>query len=308
MAIDITVLGSSSATPTSSRHPSAFLFKSSKQKDYFLIDCGEGTQILLRRAKIRMQRVSRIFISHLHGDHFFGLIGFISTQNLLGRTEELHIYAHKPLEKIIKIQLKLEKTKLNFPLIFHAISSKKKKNVLYEDATIEITTFPLVHSIPTNGFLFREKGAARLIDKGFIKKYNPTIEQIAAIKKGNDFTTPDGEILKNENITFMYNDLKTFAYCSDTIYTETILPYIENVDLLYHEATFMEELADVAKEKYHSTAKQAAEIATLAHAKKLLIGHYSARYKDLTPLIAEARAVFPNTLAAYEGSTINVSD
>ena len=306
MAIDITVLGSSSATPTSSRHPSAFLLKSNKRKDYFLIDCGEGTQILMRRARIRMQRVSRIFISHLHGDHFFGLIGFIFTQNLLGRTEELHVYAHKPLEKIIKIQLKVEKTVLSYPLIFHPIPLKKKKNILYEDASIEVITFPLVHSIPTNGFLFREKGATRLIDKEFITEYHPSIKQIAAIKKGNDFIAPNGEILKNENISFLSDDLKTFAYCSDTIYTETIIPYIYNVDMLYHEATFMEELADIAKEKYHSTAKQAAEIAILAHAKKLLIGHYSARYKDLKPLIAEAKAVFPETLAAFEGSTIKI--
>ena len=306
MAISITVLGSSSATPTSSRHPSSFLFKSDKRKDYFLIDCGEGTQILMRRARVRMQCISRIFITHLHGDHFFGLIGFISSQNLLGRKEELHIYAHRPLKKVINLLLKVEKTVLNYPLIFHAIPSKKKKNTLYEDDSIEVTTFPLVHSMPTNGFLFREKGMTRMVNEDFLNTYNPSAKQISSIKNGNDFTAPNGEILKNNSITFLCDDSKSYAHCSDTIYTETILPYIYNVDLLYHETTFMDELADVAKEKYHSTAKQAAQIAVLANAKKLLIGHYSARYKDLKPLIAEAKSVFPKTLAAYEGDTIKV--
>lgn len=306
MALYITVLGSSSATPTSSRHPSAFLLKSNKKKDYFLIDCGEGTQILMRRASIHMQRISRIFISHLHGDHYFGLIGFISTQNLLGRKEELHIYAHKPLEKIINLQLKTEKTVLNYPIIFHPISTAKRKSVLYEDADIEISTFPLLHSIPTNGFLFREIGMNKLINKGFVGKYNPSSEQIISIKRGDDFITKDGTILDNNDITTFSDDFKSFAYCSDTVYDENIIPYIKDVDLLYHEATFMEELKEVAAEKYHSTAKQAAQIAKLANAKKLLIGHYSARYKDIIPLWNEAKEVFPETLAAFEGSTIKI--
>ncbi len=307
MALYLTILGSSSATPTSHRHPSAFILKSNKKKDYFLIDCGEGTQILMRRASIRMQRISRIFISHLHGDHFFGLIGFIFTQNLLGRTEELHIYAHKALEKIIKLQLKIEKTTLSYPLIFHTISTKKKKiYTIYEDEAIEIKTFPLLHSVPTNGFLFKEKGSGRLVSKEFISNYHPTTEQVASIKQGGDFTTKDGTVLLNKDITIRSDEQKTFAYCSDTAYTETIIPYIKDVDMLYHEATFMQDMAQIAAEKYHSTAQEAAEIAKLAHVKRLLIGHYSARYKDINPLLDEALAVFPNTLAAFEGATIRI--
>jgi len=259
MALQLAVLGSSSATPTLHRHPSAFTLKSDKRKDFFLIDCGEGTQMLLRRANIRMQRISRVFISHLHGDHFFGVIGFVTTQNLFGREEELHIYSHKPLEKIIKLHLQIENITLSYPLIFHTIDARKKKNyVLYEDEIMEISTFPLLHSIPTNAFLFREKNG------------------------------------------------KSFAYCSDTAYTEAIIPYIRGVNLLYHEATFLDDMQKVAKEKYHATAKQAAEIAKLANVKQLLIGHYSARYKDITPLLDEAKTIFPNTLAAIEGEMVKV--
>lgn len=264
MALQLTVLGSSSATPTLNRHPSAFTLKSNKRKDFYLIDCGEGTQRLLRRSGIRMQRISRVFISHLHGDHFFGLIGFITTQNLFGRTEELHIYSHKPLEKIIKLQIQIEKINLSFPLTFHTIDTRKKKMVLlYEDNVMEISTFPLLHSIHTNGFLFKEKSTSK-------------------------------------------KDRKSFAYCSDTAYTETIIPYIAGVDMLYHEATFMEDRACAAKEKYHSTSKEAARIAQLAGVKQLLIGHYSARYKDITPLLEEAQSIFPNTAAAVEGNVLKI--
>lgn len=306
MALYLTILGSSSATPTSSRHPSAFLLKSNKKKDYFLIDCGEGTQILMRRASIHMQRISRIFISHLHGDHYFGLIGFISTQNLLGRKEELHIYAHKPLEKIINLQLRIEKTILNYPLVFHSISTGKKETILYKNNDIEIFTFPLLHSIPTNGFLFKEIGMNRLINKEFVEKQRPSPQQIASVKAGNDFIAKDGTLLENRDITSFSEDFKSFAYCSDTVYNEKIVPYIKNVDMLYHEATFMQELESIAAEKYHSTAKQAAQIAKLANVKRLLIGHYSARYKDIIPLLEEAKEVFPETLAAFEGSTIKI--
>jgi ribonuclease Z len=263
MALSLSVLGCSSATPTTHRHPSAYILKSNKRKDFFLIDCGEGTQFLMRNMGIKMNRISRIFISHLHGDHYFGLIGFVTSQNLFGRKEELHIYAHKPLEKIIKLQLKIDNITLSYPLTFHALNTRKKKNyVLYEDKSIKISTFPLLHSIHTNGFFFKEK--------------------------------------------ILSKDSKTFAYCSDTAYTETIIPYIKDVNMLYHEATFMEDKAQIAKDKYHSTAKQAAEIAKLAGVKQLLIGHYSARYKDIIPLLEEAKTFFPNTQAAVEGTILKI--
>lgn len=257
MAFSLKVLGCSSATPTATRNPSAFLLKSDNRKESFLIDCGEGTQILMRKMGIRMQAVTRIFISHLHGDHFLGLIGYIFSQNLLGRKDELHIYAHKPLKKLLHTHLKMEQVTLAYPLTFHAIKKREKEKVLYQDDDVEIRCFPLIHSVPTHGFHFK-------------------------FKKGS------------------------FAYCSDTLYTESILPYIKDVDLLYHEATFMEKLALAAKEKYHATAKEAARIAVKAGAKQLLIGHYSARYHDISYLLNEAKEVFPNTIAAEEGLTIRV--
>jgi len=256
MALSLTVLGCSSATPTSTRNPSAFLLKMDYKRNSFLIDCGEGTQILLRRMGVRMRAISRIFISHLHGDHFLGIIGFIFSENLLGRTEELHIYAHKPLEKVLKMHIKIEQITLAYPLIFHTIKKSDKNRILHKDDDIEIRCFPLIHGVPSHGFWF---------------------------KRGKT----------------------SFAYCSDTLYTETVLPYVQGVDLLYHEATFMEDRIQAATDKYHSTAKQAAQIALKAQAKQLLIGHYSARYSSTKPLEEEAKSVFPNTVAAYEGMVIN---
>ena len=255
MAFSLTVLGCSSATPTSKRNPSAFLLQMDRKRGYFLIDCGEGTQILMRKMGVRMQSISRIFISHLHGDHFLGLIGYIFSQNLLGRTEELHIYAHKPLKKLLKMHLKLERATLSYPLTFHTIKKRDRDKVLHQDDDVEVRCFPLVHGMTTHGFVFKHANAR-------------------------------------------------FAYCSDTLYTETILPYIKGVDLLYHEATFLDDKAQKAAEKYHSTAKEAAQIALKAEAKKLLIGHYSARYVETEPLENEAKEVFPNTEAAYEGLVV----
>jgi len=256
MALTLKVLGCSSATPTSTRYPSAFFLKIDNRKSSFLIDCGEGTQMLMRKLGIRMQSIAHIFISHLHGDHFLGIVGFIFSQNLLGRTEELHIYAHKPLKKLLKLHMKIEGIKLSYPLTFHTIKKRYKDKILYKNADIEIRCFPLVHGVTTHGFVFKHKKAS-------------------------------------------------FAYCSDTAYTETILPYIQGVDLLYHETTFMESRAQAAADKFHATAKQAATIALKAGAKQLLIGHYSARYHNITPLEEEAKEVFPNTIAAEEGLTIN---
>ena len=255
MALSLKVLGCSSATPTSTRYPSAFLLKADNKKEYFLIDCGEGTQMLLRKMGIRMQAISRIFISHLHGDHFLGIIGFVFSQNLLGRTEELHIYAHKTLEKILKMHLQTEGITLSYPLTFHTIKKRYKNTVLFQDENMEVRCFPLIHGMLTHGFVFKHAQTR-------------------------------------------------FAYCSDTLYTESILPYIKEVDLLYHETTFMDDRAAAAAEKYHSTTKEAARIALKANAKQLLIGHYSARYPDTKPLEEEAKTIFPNTLAASEGLTI----
>jgi ribonuclease Z len=307
MSLSLTILGSSSATPTSSRHPSAYLLKSTLSKEFYLIDCGEGTQILLRRASIRMQQIGRIFISHLHGDHFFGLIGFIFTQNLLGRKEDLHIYAHKYLERIISVQLKIENTELSYPLIFHSISACRKSSMLlFEDESISITTFPLLHNIRTNGFLFREKQQERILRKDFIATFNPSNEEMDAIRKGHVYISPGGTFLPSDSISDPHPAPQSFAYCSDTAYTETLIPFITGVDLLFHEATFKQKALSMAKEKYHSTTMQAAEIAKLAKVKRLLIGHFSARYRNLTPLLDEAKSIFPNTIAALEGTVVKI--
>ena len=264
MALSLTVLGCSSATPTSTRYPSAFLLRSSLLREYILIDCGEGTQIRLRKNSIRMQQIGHIFISHLHGDHFFGLFGFVFTQNLLGRKTPLHIYAHQPLEKLIKTTLAIEKTQLQYPLIFHPI--KGKNSTLLDLPTLQVKAFPLKHSIRTHGFLFQEK-------------LPPVQEQ------------------EDETQT---NQVQSFAYCSDTKYMPSVAKHIQNVNMLYHETTFLKELTQTAQDKFHSTTIDAAKIAVKAHAKKLLIGHYSARYSDISPFLEEIRPIFPEVLAAKE--------
>ena len=262
MTFSLTVLGSNAAVPANNRNLSAHLLNANER--FFLIDCGEGTQFQLRKYHLSFQRIKHIFISHLHGDHFFGLIGLLNSMHLLGRKEELHLYAPAMLYEIINLQLEVSQTILKYPLIFHPLCTDSYDLILDQDR-LSVHSFPLQHSIPTCGFIFREKKPPRKVAGA-----------------------------------------RSYAYCSDTGYSEAIIPFIHEVGLLYHEATFMQNLASVADEKLHATAMEAASVAVKARVKKLLIGHFSARYEDIGPLLAEARSVYPETYAAEEGLLLNI--
>ena len=304
LPFQLTVLGSSSAMPTSSRYPTAQVLNVLGR--FFLIDCGEGAQHQIRKYKVGFSKINHIFISHLHGDHFFGLIGYISTQILLGRTNDLHIFAHSELQRYIQFQLDFLGIKdLNYKLVFHPLNFKKEQ-LIYEDEKVSVSSFPLKHRIACCGFFFQEKEREANIRKDQIKKYQIPIREIKNIKLGSDFVTEDGKTIKNEKLISPPPKPRTFAYCSDTAFTESFIERIKDVDLLYHEATFTDIDRKLAKETFHSTGKQAAEIAKLAHAKKLLIGHFSARYKKHEVILNEAMNIFPNTIAVEEGTTYPV--
>ena len=303
MTFSLTVLGCSSAIPTLTRNASAHLLNVNER--LFLIDCAEGTQLQLRRYHSHIQRLKHIFISHLHGDHYYGLIGLLTTLHLLGRREEMHLYGHAPLEEIINIQLQASQTILLYPLHFHPLCEDKQE-LIYEDQSLTVHSFPVVHSIPTCGFIFREKNQERKIKKEIIKKLNIPVSDMQKIKQGNDFIDTDGTTYKNDDLTTEPPKPRSFAYCADTIYSDSIVTYIQNCDLLYHEATFMHKMAGAAREKWHSTTLQAADIAKKGHVKKLVIGHFSARYDDLQPLLEEARTVFPETYLAEDGVVFRI--
>ncbi len=301
MTFSVTILGSSSALPTSKRFPTAHLFNSNER--FFLIDCGEGTQIQLRRFHLKFSKINHIFISHLHGDHFFGLFGLISSFSLLGRKIDLHIYAHKGLKEMIKCQFPDEY--LNFQLVFHLIPVNKSV-LLYEDKSLTVTSLPLKHRIPASGFLFKEKERELNLRKDVVSYYNLSIKDILKIKKGNDYVKEDKTVVKNSRLTHPPYKPRTYAFCSDTAYYPKLVEYIKNIDLLYHEATFAEDMKELAKETKHSTGKQAAEIAQKANVDKLLIGHFSSRYKDERFIEKEAKEVFENTEAVVEGKTYEI--
>lgn len=304
MAFELTILGSSSATPTSERYPTAQVLNASGR--FFLIDCGEGTQIQIRRQKIGFGKIKHIFISHLHGDHYYGLIGLISTFNLLGLKNDLHIYSPSQLKDIIQPQLDFLKGDLQFNVIFHPLNFKKPQ-LIFEDKKVEVVSFPLKHSINCCGFLFREKEKEANIKKECIQQYNIHIAQIVKIKQGADFIPQDGNPIPNEELTTPPPPPLSYAFCSDTAFYPQIVDVIKGVDLLYHEATFTEELRDWADRTYHSTALDAAKIAQLANAGKLILGHFSSRYKSVNPFLEEARSVFANSEAAVDGSTYFIS-
>ncbi len=304
MSFKLTVLGCSSATPTLFRHSSAQILNVNER--LFLIDCGEGAQMQMRRFKIKFQRIDHIFISHLHGDHYLGLVGFLLTLHLLGRKNELHVYANENLKRIIDLQFEVSETTLQYPLIFHAIEDKESM-LIYNDDNISVQTIPLLHRIPTTGFLFKEKIKKPKIRKEIMSNLSVPVEAYKEIINGSDFIdTLTGRVYKNKELTLPPANAVSFAYCSDTGYSESYLPLINKVDLLYHEATFMHDKISHAREKYHCTSIDAANIALKASAAKLLIGHFSARYDDLTPLLEEAQSVFKNTLLAEEGLTYDI--
>ena len=305
MAFKITILGSSGAVPAYGRMPSAQFIE--VENNYFLIDCAEGAQLQLVKYELNMHRIDHIFISHLHGDHYLGLMGLIFTLHLNKRKNDLHIYSHKGLDEIITLQLKYSKSALNYRIIFHQLTPDKKE-IIFENKFVTVETIPLLHKLDCSGFLIREKQKPRRIDKELLPD-NLSILQLNKLKAGEDLLDDQGNILyRNEKLTLSPRKSRSYAYCSDTQYYEAIINQVKNVDILYHEATFMEEDADKAAETKHSTVKQAAIIGLKAKPVRLLIGHFSARYKDLLPVIDEAKRVFPNTYLALEGETFTIED
>ena len=303
MNFKVSILGSGAAIPLLSRNPSAQLVNVNEH--LYLLDCAEGTQLQLRRQHVRIQRIEHIFISHLHGDHYYGLMGLVTTFHLLGRKETLHVYAHPDLEKIINLHLNTSKTVLQYPLVFHGIDPYETQ-MIHEDKFVTVTTIPLEHNFPACGFLIREKQAKRNIRKDFLEGRSLSPVDYRRIKNGEDYVDEYGGIHLNYEITLPPREPRAYAYCSDTAYSEDIIPVIKGVNLLYHESTFMEDRAADAATKYHSTAKQAALIALKAGAGRLIIGHYSARYKTLDNMLAEAKEVFTDTVLAEDGLIIEL--
>jgi len=301
MSLAVLILGSGSALPTISSNQSAQVVELENQ--LFLVDCGEGTQIELRRNKVKVQKVDHIFISHLHGDHFFGLVGLLSTMHLLGRKKTLNIHGPKGLEEIVQIQFRNAGSHLSFEMRFNEI--KEAGQLLLENKKLRISALPLKHRIPCFGFLFQEKPGLRKLKVEALATYKIPVHARKGLTEGEDFITEQGELIPNDKITLDPDIPSSYAYCSDTAFYEKLISYIEGVDLLYHEATFLERERDRAKKTYHSTAKDAAKAANLAGAKKLLIGHFSNRYKTKDGFLQEARQVFKETYIAEEGETFN---
>jgi len=299
----VTVLGCGSALPTV-KHNGSGMVVNIREK-YFLVDCAEGTQVELRRNHIHLNRLFNVFITHLHGDHCFGLMGLISTLGLLGRTAPLHVYGPQDIEKLFQPLIDYHCNGMTYEVVFHPIDTHQ--NVcIYEDKSLQVFSIPLKHRIRCCGYYFKEKELSRHILKEAIEKYDIPISQINNVKAGLDYVMPNGQIIKNEVLTTPPSPARSFAYCSDTVFRPEIAEMMKGVDLLYHEATFAESEKQLCSKVYHSTAKQAAEIARLAGAKQLMLGHYSSRYNDETILQKEAAEVFENTILAKEGLVVTV--
>ncbi len=300
MKFEVTILGSSSATPIYNRNPTSQALNINDH--WYLIDCGEGTQQQMLRFDIKASRIDHIFISHLHGDHYLGLVGLLSSLHLNGRIKTLHIYCPVHLKEIIDLQLKYSETTLQFP-VDYKFTNVDKAEVIVDNEDIIIETIPLDHRIECTGFIFRQKKRLRKLIKEKLEEIGVPIEYYTAIKKGKDYTDTRGKIYKNDTLTIDSEQPKTYAYCSDTLVNEAYFGQISNTTLLYHEATFLHNMLDRAKETHHTTALQAAEVAIKTNAQNLLIGHFSARYKKLDELLEEAQSIFPATELAIEGKT-----
>ncbi|MCK9450514.1 MAG: ribonuclease Z [Bacteroidales bacterium] len=294
---ELTILGAGSALPTIHRSATSQFLHYNGQN--MLIDCAEGTQIRLQQLKISAMKLDRIFISHLHGDHYFGLIGLINSMHLNSRIKPLKLFGPPELINIIQLMLQASDTSLNFPINFKPLAGFEKQKI-DEDEQLQYFSFPVKHRIPAWGFLIKEK-PRRNIDPEFIEKYNPNHQQLQAIQQGEDFIDASNARISNAEIIQLSSDQRAYAFCADTAYHEPIVDYIKGVSLLYHEATFMQDLQVLASKTLHSTTVDAANIANKSRAKQLLIGHFSSRYKDLNPLLAEARSIFSNTQIAVDG-------
>ncbi|WP_105049087.1 ribonuclease Z [Polaribacter butkevichii] len=304
MSIALTILGCHSATPRLNAFPTSQYLEINNR--HFLIDCGEGTQRQMRKYKVGFSKINHIFISHLHGDHFYGLVGLLATFGILNREKELHIYGPKGIKEVTLLQLKISQSHAKYTMIFHELTSKKSE-LIFEDDKVSVRTIPLTHRVYTNGYLFTEKEKSRKLNMLNISGY-PEIDKAdyLNIKAGRDVVLPSGEVVPNAALTLNPPKPLSFAFCSDTSYKPDIVPIIKNVDLLYHEATFLQDREDLAKKTRHSTTKQAAEIAKQANVKELIIGHYSGRYKDISLFKKEAQEIFENTNLAEPGKTFKV--
>ncbi|MBT8185782.1 MAG: ribonuclease Z [Eudoraea sp.] len=294
----LTILGCHAAAPTSLLNPSSQLLEI--KNHLFLIDCGEGTQVQLRKHKIKFTRINHIFISHLHGDHFFGLPGLISSFRLLGRDRELHIYGPEGIKEAITLLLKLGNSWTNYPLRFHELTSHGSKTI-FEDEKVSVTTLPLNHRVYTNGFLFKEKEGERKLNVEAARKYKIDKSQFQNIKQGADVFLEDGTILENKNISHDPPKPKSYAYCSDTAYMPELTDRIKGVDVLYHEATFLKTEVNLARKTKHATANEAAMIAQKAEVGMLILGHFSTRYKTPALFKEEAAKIFPKVALAEDG-------
>jgi ribonuclease Z len=294
---EVNILGCGSALPTTKHALSAQVI--SLREKLYMVDCGEGTQLQFRKAKLNFNRLNHLFISHLHGDHCFGIPGLLSTLALLGRTGEIVIHAHSDAEKIFRPTLDYFCREMPYNVLFNSINPSVHA-LIYEDRTVKVYSIPLKHRIPSCGFLFEELPKSAHIIREMIDFYQIPFSLIASIKNGSDFVTDDGMVIPNHRLTRLADPPKKYAYCSDTAYSEKIIPIIEKADLLYHEATFAQQDIARAKETYHSSAQQAAMIARKAQVKQLLIGHFSARYPDENILLQEASEIFPQTRIATE--------
>lgn len=304
MSFQLTILGTSSALPTSNRYPTAQVLHVLGR--FFLIDCGEGTQTQMRKYQINLFKINHIFISHLHGDHIFGLIGLISTMMLLGRTKDLHLYAHSEIQKFLTSQINfLYFEGISFKIIYHPLNFKKEQKI-FDDPKVSVYSFPLTHRIPTCGFRFEEKQPLPNLIASKIEEYQIPIRDRQRIKEGGDFTTNDGKRIPHAELTRSTHKPRSYAFCSDTRFDESYIGSVRNVDLLYHEATFASENKDLAQTTYHSTGEDAANVALKAGVGKLIIGHFSARYKDSQAIVAEARSIFEATYETNEGDVFNI--
>lgn len=299
--LSVTILGNNSAVPAFNRHPTSQVV--TQDGTNYLVDCGEGTQIQMIKYKIRRGKISHIFISHLHGDHYFGLVGLINTFSLLSHRQEMHVYGPAPLQQIIEMQLKVAQTDLCYPLHFHTLT---KNEVLVDNDRIRISCFRTNHRIECYGFHFQEKEGKRklLIDK--VKKRDIPMSFYTSLQAGLDYITPRGETIRNDEVTTSPERGRRYAFCADTRYDESLIEHVYGSDMIYHETTYLDNLRDKAIERYHATTRQAAEFARKAMVNKLLIGHFSSKYNDLSPFLTEAREVFPATQLAEEGMIYTV--
>ncbi len=298
MILKLCILGSNSAKPAFNRHPSAQLLQ--VEEGYYLIDCGEGTQMQLMRYRYKSSKICRIFITHLHGDHFLGLPGLLDSFVLSGRVAPIHLYGPKGVDDILRFHFQLTGGGLSFPLHFQEVPTHEA-SIILETERISVQSIPLEHRVPCAGYIFREKEKERNILSEKIKQYNIPYPAIRAIKKGADFETDSGELIANELLTKAPPKPLSYAYCSDTSYSEFLLPYLHKIDLLYHESTYLNDCASMAAERGHTTAAEAARLAQKAEVRQLLLGHYSSRYRDLQPFLDESRPIFASTYLSKEG-------